>query len=166
MQIHFIGGATKRGELVAVAIGISTSPSSQVAALKKASPFHGLSLLGVEAGSQERLETIKNEFATLAMGGPWFKASEELLQRIKSLEPAVDKKDSRRVSLDLDPEEWAMLETMVEELGEKMKSKVLRRSLKFYRSLLRYKAKGYMIQAIRGGELIQFPELDDIREKS
>jgi hypothetical protein len=69
----------------------------------------------------------------------------------------------RRVSLDLEPEEFAALETMVEQMGTITKARLLRRAVKFYRSLIRYKAQGYLIQAIKGGKLVQFPDLEDIR---
>lgn len=157
--IYYIGGCSAQDNLSAVAIGLTTHPDTMLANLQAIAPFHHLTLLAVEQGSQERLDAIKKEFEASALAGPWFKYTEELEKLVKSLPNTSFK--SRRVSLDLDPEDWLMLETMVEEFGEK-KSKVLRRALKFYRTLRKYKDQGYAIQAVKGGEVIRFPTLDDI----
>ncbi len=161
-MLYYIGGRSKTGKLISVAIGITSNPDVQLAALQESSPFHDLSLLALEDGSQERLEQIKREHH--CFGGPWFTVTAALERHISEL-PAYDasKRTIRRVSVDLDPEEWLALEVMVEELGEKMKSKVVRRALRFYRALLKYKAQGFLVQAVRGGELHQFPKLDAIR---
>ena len=162
--IHFIGGEGRNGKLISVAMGLSANPESYIATLNGSMPFT-LKLLGLEVGTAERLEELRKRFRSLHIKGPWFKAAPALTKYVEELEEVErDYAKTRRVSLDLDPEEFAELEMMVGELGEKTKAAVLRRARRFYRSILRYKAQGYMIQAIKGGEMIQFPNLDDVRD--
>lgn len=164
MYIHYIGGEARNGKMVSIAIGVSSNPEAHLAKLSGEMPF-ALKLLGLEAGNKARLEEVRKEFKALHIKGPWYKPAPALTSHIEGL-PEVERSDkkTKRVSLDLDPEEFAELELMVTELGEKMKSKVLRRALRFYRGLQQYKAQGYMIQAVKGGLMVQFPNLDDVRE--
>jgi len=161
--IHYIGGEGREGKLISVAVGLSANPESHIASLSGSMPF-SLKLLGLELGSPERLEEIRKQFRALHIKGPWFRAASQLTSYVDALaEVERDRHKTKRVSLDLGPEEFAELEMMVGELGEKTKASVLRRARRFYRSLLRYKAQGYMIQAVKGGQMIQFPDLDDVR---
>lgn len=65
-----------------------------------------------------------------------------------------------RISLDLDPDELKLVEELVQMMRSRTKARLIRQALRFYRVLAHYKQEGYTIQAIRGGSLYQFPELD------
>lgn len=161
--IHYLGGEGRNGNLISIAIGMSTNPEARMAELNGSMPFT-IKLLGLELGSQERLAQVKTQFRALHIKGPWFKPAPALDSHIKALEEVVrSDQRTKRVSLDLSPEEFTGLELMLPELGETMKSKALRRALRFYRAMLYYKAQGYMIQAVKGGLMVQFPDLDDVR---
>jgi hypothetical protein len=66
-----------------------------------------------------------------------------------------------RLSLTLDEHEMAELEEMTEALGTKTKTRTIRRALRFYKRVVGLKKQGFLIQAIKGGILKQFPNLDD-----
>lgn len=162
--VHYILGSSKAGNEVAVAIGLSPDPDAALTALNAWAPF-ALKLVGVEEGSQERLESVRAQFKALRLNGPWYKVAPELKDHIQALAPldAVKVAATKRVSVDLEPEEFTDLEAFVDELGAKSKADLFRRALRFYRALHRYKAQGHIIQAIKGGRLLQFPDLDDVR---
>lgn len=65
-----------------------------------------------------------------------------------------------RVSLDLTPEENAELNRLVKTLKTRTRARLLRQALRFYAVLVDHKEQGYLIQAIKGGSLLQFPDLD------
>jgi hypothetical protein len=163
MWIYYIRGVGQSGKLIAVGIGLGTEPESRVAELEGMMPYR-TELAGIEEGSQERLEALQERFRADHLHGPWYKPSAALVGHVAELQPVNrETGKTRRVSLDLDPSEFADLETMVEQMGTVTKSRLLRRAVKFYQSLVRYKAQGYLIQAIKGGKLVQFPDLEDIR---
>jgi hypothetical protein len=159
MWIHYIGGTGKGDKLVAVAIGISPDPDEQLAALRDASPF-SLRLLGIEEGDRERLEAVQATFLRFRLQGPWYRASEDLEAYIAALTPVERATKVRRISLDLPPEEFRDLERLVGVLGVKTKARLLRRALRLYSKLGHLKAQGWTIQAIKSGQLVQFPDLD------
>lgn len=65
-----------------------------------------------------------------------------------------------RISLDLNPEEVAMLDQMVKVRKTKTRARLLRQMIRFESVLTEHKERGYLIQAIKQGQLLQFPELD------
>lgn len=161
--IHYIGGRGKGGKLLSIAIGMSSDPDTFIAKFKNDMPFI-IALLGLEEGSQERLEQLRVQFSGTSLHGPWYKPTGALTDIIENL-PSVERGGPvRRVSLDLPTEEFVQLDAMVRELGTVTKSRLLRRAMRFYLRLGRYKARGYALQAIKDGKLIQFPDLDDIEE--
>ncbi len=158
--VHYIGGENRGHKIIAVGFGLSSDPVAHLASLQGTMPFD-LRLLAVEQGTAEKLEGLKATFLSSHLHGFWYKPSPELLahiQAIESVDPALGK--ATRVSLDLSPEEFSHLEKLVSEMGAKSKAKLLRMALRFYGALYRYKAQGFMIQAVRGGKMIQFPDLD------
>lgn len=161
--IHFIGGKAKSGKLVAVAIGTSDNPEAEVAALRRTQPFDDIELLGLEPGSQSRLEALRERFKRWHLNGPWYKAEAVLQTYVGELEPVDrDMGKGRRVSLDLGPEEILELECMVTETNKGTKSRFLRSAYKTYGKLRRYAAQGYTLQALRDGNLVQIPDLDEV----
>lgn len=158
--IHYIGGEGRNGKLVALGFGLSSDPEAHLATLKGTMPFN-LKILAIEAGSAEKLELLREQFKKSHINGFWYQPTPELQQHVKAVEvvdPAMGK--MTRVSLDLSPDEFGQLEKLVEETGTKGKAKFLRKALRFYAALYRYKAQGYMIQVVRGGKMVQFPDLD------
>lgn len=160
--IHYIGGSTRAGKLVAVGLGLSNDPAGHLASLKGTLPFD-VKLLAIEEGTPEKLEVLKELFKAFHTNGPWYRPAPELQAHIETVE-VVDQSVGKttRVSLDLSPEEFAALEKLVEEMGAKSKAQLLRKALKFYGALYRYKAQGYGIQAVKGGKMIQFPDLETV----
>ena len=161
--LTYIGGVGRNGKLVAVGIGLCADPAVYIASLG-AMPFE-LKLLAVEEGTAEKLEQLKEQFKAAHLNGPWYKPTDELQKYVDSLE-SVDAAvlgRAKRISLDLSPEEFAQLEGLVEEMGAKTKANLLRKAFRFYQALYRYKAQGFMIQAVKGGKMLQFPDLDTIQ---
>lgn len=160
MWIHYIGGLGRSDKLVVVAIGLGPDPESEMAALRDMSPFK-LRLLGLEQGSRERLEEVRQQFRGCKMRGPWFKANDALQVHIEALKPVErDKAKVKRISLDLPPDEFHDVERAVGMLGLKTKARFLRRAARFYVRLGRLKAQGWAIQAVKDGQLLQFHSLD------
>lgn len=67
---------------------------------------------------------------------------------------------SGRLTLDMSEKDTAELESMVEQLGTKTKARLIRQALRFYKVVSGLKKQGFLIQAIRGGTLKQFPDLE------
>ena len=65
-----------------------------------------------------------------------------------------------RVPLELDEEELAALDELVKLMGTRTRTRLIRQALRFYKVLAEHKEKGYLIQAIKQGSLLQFPGLD------
>jgi hypothetical protein len=65
-----------------------------------------------------------------------------------------------RVPLELSPEELAELDRIKGSMKTRTRARLLRQSLRFYTLLADLKQKGYLIQAIKPGSLLQFPDLD------
>ena len=161
MWIHYIGGLGKGGKLVVVAIGLSSDPEGQVAVLQDVSPFR-LTLLGAEEGSQKRLEDLRQQFKGAQMRGPWFKVTNGLKEHVDSLTPVTPTRPKpKRVSLDLPPSEFRDIEEVVDMLGLKTKARFLRKAARFYVRAGKLQAQGWGIQAVKGGKLLQFHDLDD-----
>ena len=162
--IHFIGGRNHDGKLIVVALGLSKDPESQLTLLADTSPF-ALYLLGIEEGTSERLEQLKEQFRKSHYRGAWFKATSDLVAYIDGLkEVDRDGGKTKRVSVDLTAEDFSQLEALVTELGVRSKAEFFRKGLKLYAALHRYKAQGFLIQAVKGGKLIQFPNLDSVEK--
>lgn len=157
--IYFIGGRGKTGKIVAVAIGMSPNPEGKLASLAGNQPFR-VELLGLEKGSQTRLEQLREKFAKAKLNGPWFRGEDALVSYIEAL-PPVDREAARprRVSLDLSAEDFIELEGMVSEASAVTKQRFLRAAYKSFGRLVRFQARGYKIQAIKGGKLVQFDDL-------
>lgn len=161
--IVFIGGESRLGKLVSVVMGLAPTPEALRSMIEDASPFE-LKILGAEPGGEDEHRELQKRFAPALMKGLWYRPSEDLLEYVKGLLPLEGQGPTKRVSLDLEPQDFADLEVFVREKGLKTKSALLRRALRFYRALHRYQAQGFVIQAIRNGRLVQFPDLDDIRD--
>lgn len=67
---------------------------------------------------------------------------------------------SGRLTLDMPEKDMAELEDMVQTLGTRTKSRLIRRALRFYKVVTGLKRQGFLIQAIKGGTLKQFPDLE------
>lgn len=160
--IHFIGGKATTGKLVAVAIGMSTDPDHQVAMLVKTQPFQ-CSLLGLEKGSQKRLEDLRERFQQFALNGPWFRAETPVRAHVDALGP-VDRTagKGKRVSLDLTAADFVELEGLVTTSGATTKQRYIRRALTAYAKIIRFVAQGYAIQAIKDGALVQFDDIANL----
>lgn len=158
--IHYIGGAGRNQKLVAIGFALSNDPAAHLASIQGTMPFD-LKILAIEQGTPERLEELKELFKTAHLNGFWYTPKPELLAHIEAVE-SIDTSLGKptRVSLDLVPEEFAALEKLVEEMGAKSKAQLLRKALRFYGAMYRFKAQGYGIQAVKGGKMIQFPDLD------
>jgi hypothetical protein len=65
-----------------------------------------------------------------------------------------------RVTLDLTPDEVELLDKMVKLRRTKTRARLLRQIIRFHSVLTEYKELGYLIQAIKQGHLLQFPDLD------
>jgi len=165
MYIHYIGGEGRKKKLLAISFGLSNDPQRHLSSLNGTMPFD-LRLLACEKGTEEKLEKLRQTFKPAHLNGPWYRPTPELQAHVNSVEavdPATDKEAPTkvtRVSLDLNAEEFSALEQLVEQMGLKSKAQLLRKALRFYGALYRYKAQGYGIQAVRGGKLLQFPDLD------
>lgn len=66
-----------------------------------------------------------------------------------------------RLTLDMSDQEYAALEDMVKTLDTRTKARAIRMALRFYKRVVALKKQGFFIQAIKGGILKQFPDLDD-----
>ncbi len=160
--IHYLGGRGKSGKIVAIGIGMSHDPDLFLSQHCSSLPFDA-ELLKIEEGSQELLDGIRQEYQVDHLNGPWYRVSDKLMDRISALK-LTHSSGTRRVSLDLSVQEFDELSAMVKELGTRTKSRLLRRALRFFLALRRYKARGYVIQAIKGGLLTQFHDFDDIND--
>lgn len=65
-----------------------------------------------------------------------------------------------RISLDVTPEEKKEIQGMSRLMKTRTISRYIRKALRFYAVLAQLHAKGYTIQAIKKGDLRQFPNLD------
>lgn len=161
--IHYIGGTARTGKLISIGIGLSNDPRATLENLKGTLPFE-LKMMAIEAGTADRLESLKETFKTAHQNGFWYHPTEELQAHVAAVETVdQDLGKTTRVSLDLVPEEFAALAKLTEEMGVRSKAELLRKALRFYGAIYRYKAQGFGIQAVKGGKLIQFPDLDSVR---
>lgn len=158
--IHYVAGESRAKKLVAIGLALVPDPVAHLASLKGTMPFD-LRTMALEIGTAEKLEELKAAYQAGHLHGFWFKPVPELLAHVAAVEP-LDPSVAKmtRVSLDLTPEEFAGLKKLVEEGCAKNKAQLLRKALRFYTAMYQYKAQGYGIQAVRGGKLIQFPDLD------
>lgn len=157
--VYFIGGMGRNEKVLSINLGVSRNPETVLASWKAIMPFE-LKILGLQAGTAEQLETLEKEFRPDRVHGSWYKPSEALLEYIKGLSQISPEVATTRVSLDLNPEELTSVEHMVEVQNASTKAGLIRKALRFYGLLVEHKEKGYLIQAVRGGTLLQFPELD------
>lgn len=65
-----------------------------------------------------------------------------------------------RIPLDLSPDELAQLDRVKQVMKTRTRARYLRQALRFYAQLVDLKEKGFLIQAIKPGTLLQFPDLD------
>lgn len=161
MFIAYFAGTTKAGKIVAVAICQTSAPDTHLASLGDMLPFKA-EVIGVEPGDATKFQEVRTQFQAHHLNGIWYRPDAELISYAKALGTVEVHGPRQRVSLDLEPEEFADLEAFVKELGGKTKAALLRRAYRFYRALYRYKAQGWLIQAVKGGRLVQFPDLEDI----
>lgn len=161
--IYYVEGLSNSNKVLTIGIGISSEPELEVASLARIMPYK-VRLAAMEYGDLNLLEQRREQFISGRMNGMWFQPTENLSDLVRNL-PVADREEfkGKRVSLDLSPEEFERLETLVSQLGTTTKARLLRKALRFYESLAKYKGQGYLIQAVKGGSLIQFPDLDDIR---
>ena len=161
--LHYVVGKGRSGKVVAYGLDLCADPEASLVSMKGVMPFE-VSTLATEVGDSAKLEELRKKFQLHHVQGPWFKPVDEIrmyIESVDSVDPDLAK--SKRVSLDLTPEDFSDLETLVKETGVKGKAKLLRKALRFYSAMYRYKAQGYMIQAVQGGKMIQFPDLEAIR---
>lgn len=161
--VYYIGGlGGKSGSLTAIRLGIAPDPRETLLELAPTSPFQ-LVLLGMERGTQDLLETRRSTFRPAALQNDWYLPQDELVDHIEGLE-AVNLGDWRlkKVCLDLNPEEWIELEAAVKETGTVTKARLIRRAVKFYAVLGKYKARGFLLQAIKKNRFVVFSDLDNI----
>lgn len=162
MFIAFFAGEGRQNKTLALAICVTSDVQSSLSTVSQTSPFE-LRVLGVEPGGNDKLRELQDKFAPFFMRTIWYRPAEPMLQYIAALPPVEIEKATKRVSLDLEPEDFADLETFVTEVGAKTKANLLRRAYRFYRRVHGYVKQGYEFQAIKGGKLVIFPNLDDIR---
>lgn len=124
-------------------------------------PFK-VELVGLEEGGKTRLEALKRRFKDSHIHGPWFRPTGKLQAYLDDLEPLSVSSQTKRVSLDLSVRDYVRLDEAVKARNV-TKSKFLRQAIRFFLAIDRYHAQGYLIQAIRDGDLIQFPKLEDPR---
>jgi len=157
--VYFIAGIGKNDKIVAISLGVARNPEVVIAAWKDTMPF-GLKIMALQEGTAEKLEELEKEFRPDLINGSWYKPSESLLEYIKGLAPLTPNVHTTRVSLDLNPEELASVERLAETQKIPSKAAFIRQALRFYGLLVDHKDRGFLIQAVRGGTLLQFPELN------
>jgi hypothetical protein len=162
--VFYIGGRLRQGKLVTIKIGVSADPSGHLAALAPTQPYD-LELIGLEVGGADLLAQRQKEFRALALRNDWYRPDAKLVDFIQGL-PQVDlgKGAAKKVCVDFTPEEFALLEAGVETIGTITKARLIRRAVTFYLKLGELRARGYLLQAMRGGKFTAFPDLDDIRD--
>lgn len=162
--VFYIGGSLRPGKLVTVKIGISADPGGHLASLAPTQPYD-LELIGLEVGGPELLAKRQKEFRSVFLRNDWYRPDVKLVEFIQGL-PKVDlgKGATKKVCVDFTPEEFALLETGVETIGTVTKARLIRRAVAFYLKLGDLRARGYLLQAMRGGKFTAFPDLDDIRD--
>lgn len=161
MWVYFLAGRNRKGDVAAVGIGMSRDPETEVIRIEGLMPFK-LELAGMEEGGQKRLEALKKQFKRFHLHGPWYKPADELKAYLDALPPASVGSSTKRVSLDLTLHDYVDLDEAVKQRGL-TKSKFLRKAVRFYLAINRYDAQGYLIQAIKDGDLVQFKDLEDPR---
>ena|ERR1700744_3580425 len=157
--IYFVGGIGKNDKVMTINLGVARNPEAVVASWKGLMPF-SLKILAIQEGTAEKLEELEKEFRPDHLHGSWYKPSETLLEYIKGLAQIDPDVHTTRVSLDLSPEELASVERLAEAEKIKTKAAFIRKAVRFYGLLVDHKERGFLIQAVRGGTLLQFPELD------
>jgi ribbon-helix-helix CopG family protein len=65
-----------------------------------------------------------------------------------------------RIPIDLTADERDELDRLKAVMKTRTRARLIRQALRFYGVLADLKQKGYLIQAVRQGSLLQFPELD------
>jgi hypothetical protein len=65
-----------------------------------------------------------------------------------------------RVPIEMTLEERAELDRLKTLMKTRTRARLIRQALRFYGVLADLKQRGYLIQAVRQGSLLQFPELD------
>lgn len=156
MWVYFIAGQGNKG-VVAVAIGMSREPEAEIARMEGLMPFK-LELLGVEEGGQERLEALRKRFSKVHLHGPWYRPNKDLEGYLAALAPVSRTSLTKRVSLDLAISDYVQLDEAVKQRGV-TKSHFLRTAVQFFLDITSYEARGYLIQAIKDGDLVQFRNL-------
>ncbi len=66
----------------------------------------------------------------------------------------------KRVPLELTEDELQDLDELVETRKTRTRMRLIRRALRFYKVLSDHKEQGFLIQAVKQGTLLQFPDLD------
>jgi len=161
--IFYIGALFPSGGMPLVRLGISNDPRASLEALAPSQPFP-LKLLGWEEGTLELLEDRKKRFRKCSVRNDWYRPNDAMFQFIYDLpKEDLEKGARKRVSVDMSPEEYNAMMEAVEVLGTITKSRLVRQALTFYIKLSQLKARGYMLQAMKGGRFTAFPDLDDIR---
>jgi Arc/MetJ family transcription regulator len=164
--VFFARAMGRTGKVVALAMDLHPSPELWLEDIAAKSPFPKLRLAAMEGGSLDLLGRLKERFKAYHMNGPWYKVAQPIEDYIRELpEPNRNQGGSRRVTIEIPPEDFAALAEATQRLGTKTKSRFIRQAYRFYLALSEYKARGYLIQAVKGGQLIQFPDLNDIRSE-
>ena len=162
--VFFVRGMGRTGKTVALAMDLHPSPEAWLEEMSPKAPFSKLEIVAMEEGSLDLLGSLKERFKSYHLNGPWYKVGQPMEDYFQSLpEPNRTLGGTRRVTIEISPDDFAALTEATQRLGTKTKSRFIRQAYRFYLSLVDYKSRGYLIQAVKGGKLVQFPDLNDIR---
>lgn len=162
--LYYIGGRGRKGGLVTLRIGVSADPHAQLEHLAPVQPYK-LELLAVEEGGLELLEYRRKQFKEVALQNDWYKMTPELVDFVHAI-PKInltEQSQDRKICVFFSPEEYREISLAVDSIGTRTKSRLIRRAIHFYLTLGQYKAKGFILQVIRGGRFHEFSNLDDIK---
>lgn len=163
--VFFARGRGRTGKTVALAMDLHANPELWIEEMASKAPFPRLELAAMEEGSQDLLGRLKERFREYHLNGPWYKTGQLIEDYFQALpEPDRRSGSARRITIEVPPDEFAALTEATARLGTRTKTRFLRQAYRFYLALSDYKARGYLIQAVKGGKLVQFPDLDDIRK--
>jgi len=161
--VFFVRGLNRAGKTVALAMDLHPNPELWLEDMTVKVPFPKLKLVAMEEGSLDLLGRLKERFREYHMNGPWYKVGQLIEDYFQALPEANHKFSGRRLTIEIPPDDFAALTEATTRLGTKTKARFLRQAYRFYLALSDYKARGYLIQAVKGGKLVQFPDLQDIR---
>lgn len=162
--VFFARGMNKAGKTVALAMDLHPTPEVWLEEMAARSPFPKLKLAAMQVGDVDLLGRLRERFREYHMNGPWYRVGQLIEDYFQALpKPDRSQAATRRITVEIPSEDFAALTEATQRLGTRTKARFLRQAYKFYLALSDYKSRGYLIQAIKGGQLVQFPDLNDIR---